>query len=97
MAKSIEYRSKHGFTRTTSALVVRVANAAVLQFEGQTVTTEEFGAFIEAEYKAQRGRGMTFQSYGHARDYVIGTVGAVESDDLETITFPSIMSALVNA
>lgn len=97
MAKSIEYKSKHGFTRTTSALVVRVANAAVLQFEGQTVSTEEFGAFIEAEYKAQRGRGMPFQSYGHARDYIIGTVGAVETEDYSTITIPSIMSALANA
>ena len=97
MAKSIDYKCKFGFTRTTSALVVRVANAAVLQYEGQTVSTEEFGAFIEAEYKAQRGRRMPFQSYSHARDYIIGTVGAVESDDLETITIPSIMSALANA
>ena len=97
MAKKIEYKCKFGFTRETTALVIRVANAAVLEFEGQTVSTSEFGAFIEAEYKAQSGRRMPFQSYGHARDYVIGTVGAVESEDLETITVPSIMSALTDA
>lgn len=94
MAKKIDYKCKHGFTRTTTALVIRVANAAVLRFEGQTLSTEEFGAFIEAEYKAQSGRKMPFQSYSHARDYVVGTVGAVETEDYSTITVPSIMDAL---
>lgn len=95
MAAQVTYTDHYGFIRTTSALVIRVANAAIMAHEGQTVSLDEFGATLEAEYKAQSGKSMPFQSYFHAREYVAGEIALDSTDD--TITIPSIMDALVTS
>lgn len=94
-AKKVTYTDSYGFAHEVSALIVRVANAAMLQFEGETVNADAFGAAIEAEYKVQSGKKMPFQSYMKARDYLDSVMGWHYT--AETVTVPSIMDALVAA
>ena len=94
-AKKVTYTDSHGFTNEISALIFRVANAAMMQFEGQTVDADEFGAAIEAEYKVQSGKKMTFQSYMKARDYIDSVMGWHYA--AESVTVPSIMDSLTTA